>query len=263
MKELSKGISNSIKIVCALLIVCHHCYQKVFYASLPDDSFVTLLLKLVGYYGVVMFLFLSGYGLFKSYELKGGKYLDSFKTKIWVFLKIYIFFTLIYTVIDLLFRPQDFSFNRLLMSFTYGDTIIDYGWYMQLQLLLYILFYYVITNTRIKHRIMFMWIPVIIYILIGMITRFHNFYWLSSFAFPLGCTYQKYIEKRLLKLKLRYNVGIVLFLSLLGIILFNLIALGTPRLIITGLIVPVVLTMLFCIFNLSGWHWGGIIWKYI
>ena len=94
-----------------------------------------------GYLSVACFFFLSGYGLYASYQEKGIAYIKNFfKKTIVPFYCIILLFTVIYFGEEFLIG-QTLTTEVLLKSFTFGGTVIKNGWYLQVQLLLYLFFF--------------------------------------------------------------------------------------------------------------------------
>ena len=138
INPFSKESFLGIKGYLAILILIHHLYQ--FTAFLSDTSF-GYALYLLGHYGVVCFLFLSGFGLFSSYKAKGETYINSFlRNRVLPFYLSYLFFVLIYTIYSLL-NHGSVSVVLMLQSLTFGSTIVNFGWYFQTALLMYLLFF--------------------------------------------------------------------------------------------------------------------------
>ena len=82
---ISKEASNVLKGMAFLVIIVGHFYR--FYAT----NYSIGVFKSIGFYGAVLFAFLSGYGITRSYEIKGfflGGILNKVK-------KIYIPFLLV------------------------------------------------------------------------------------------------------------------------------------------------------------------------
>ena len=89
-----------------------------------------------------MFIFMSGYGLASSYLSDKETYLKNFPRKrLLTFYLTYLFFVIIYTVYGLI-TGADISFLQIIHSLTYGGTIVSFGWYFQLTILLYVLFFF-------------------------------------------------------------------------------------------------------------------------
>lgn len=63
----TKEQSKSIKGLFAIVVLLHHIYQKMDICQ--NMQFVDYFMRSLGYLGVSVFLFVSGYGLYKSMEV--------------------------------------------------------------------------------------------------------------------------------------------------------------------------------------------------
>lgn len=134
----SKESFLGLKGYLAILIIIHHLYQ--FTCFFVGTSFGTVLYHL-GHYAVVVFLFLSGFGLFSSYLAKGETYIRTFlRNRIIPFYVTYLIFVVIYAVYALI-NGSSVTASQIIRSLTYGYTIVGFGWYFQTALLMYLFFY--------------------------------------------------------------------------------------------------------------------------
>ena len=134
---LSKDFTQCLKGLFALFVLWHHISQQSmrFYATNLGTIF-----QMMGYLSVAMFFFISGYGLMK----KSGStyYLVAFPRKrILTFYIDTVVFVVIYSIATLLINGRVDGF-LIVKSLTWGGTIIANGWYFQVALLLYLLFYF-------------------------------------------------------------------------------------------------------------------------
>ena len=138
LDPFAKECFSGIKGYLAISILVHHLY--LFTAFFSNTSIGDALYQL-GHFGVVCFFFLSGFGLFSSYKTKGEVYVKSLLLgRIIPFYLSYLFVVAIYTAYNLLMH-NPISANLMIRSLTYGGTIVNFGWYFQTALLMYILFY--------------------------------------------------------------------------------------------------------------------------
>lgn len=87
------------------------------------------------------FLFLSGYGLSASYRRGGEAYVGRFpRRRLMPFYCFILFFTAVYFAKGVLFG-RTYSVCAIVKSLIFGGTIIANGWYLQIQLLLYLMFF--------------------------------------------------------------------------------------------------------------------------
>lgn len=121
---LSLKQTQIIKGFCAVGIILHHCSQRTAASWLKSkyiihglDFFVD-----IGYLFVALFLFFSGYGLYKSYKQKQDYFRDYFSKRILPILIAYLTTSLIY--------------------YLYKQVSSTYTWYIVAILVCYILFYF-------------------------------------------------------------------------------------------------------------------------
>lgn len=136
--SISKNNTLCLKGIMAIMVLSHHLYQ---YSGLFHNSIIGALFQDFGYIAVAVFFFLSGYGLSFSYRNKGKKYLDSFlRNRVLVLYCYVLFLVLLYTGYNILLG-NTVSWEIILQSLTYGETVIKLGWYLQTILILYITFF--------------------------------------------------------------------------------------------------------------------------
>lgn len=161
-KYLSKEYTNSLKGICAILVVIHHIYQ---YIGLSSNYLIIIVLQLIGFLSVAIFFFLSGYGLMYSSNKKD--YIKNFFIK--KILPFYLFCILLinlYCFVTLLLE-KEYSPQKLIQSFFFGSTIITNGWYLQAILVIYILYFIIFKLIKSdKKRILAFGICIAIYCLI-------------------------------------------------------------------------------------------------
>ncbi len=134
------SISKSVAlkgILAVMVLVCHlHAEVDLFKSSILGTLFTAF-----GYLAVAGFFFVSGYGLTEQANKKGKEYAKSFvKRKILPFYLLCVFLIFIYLLRDLIIYKQ-VNLGDTLWSFVIGKTIVDKGWYLQVQLLMYLIFY--------------------------------------------------------------------------------------------------------------------------
>lgn len=134
---LSRDTSTCLRgVLACMVLLCHISAQ----AGVFGNSIVATLLSAFGYMGVSAFFFLSGYGIYEQFKER-PEYVKSFpRRRILPFCCLCVFCIVVYTLRDLIFYNA-FSVKTFLLSFAIGETVVDKGWYLQVQLLLYILFY--------------------------------------------------------------------------------------------------------------------------
>ena len=183
-KNISSECSQSLKGILAVCVLMHHLYLC---SGLFRETIIGGILQIAGYLSVACFFFLSGYGLYASYSIQGNTYIKSFpRRKILPFYCIILFFSMIYFV-ERLILGQNFTVGELIKSITFGGSIIANGWYLQVQLLLYSLFYITFRLTKSdKLSIIMISVECIFMCVIMYALDFSSTWHESVLAFPLG-----------------------------------------------------------------------------
>lgn len=181
---LSRETFGCIKGYLAICVFIHHLFQ---FTGLFWDTFIGYPLYLLGHFSVVLFLFVSGFGLGSSTIAKTDSYIKAFPRKrLLPFYVTYLFFVVVYVVFEVI-KGGKISGNLFLKSLFYGGTYISFGWYFQLTLVLYIVFYFIY---RIIHRpfirLLSFWIFVFIFIGIVFFAYPPESTYLYVFAFVIG-----------------------------------------------------------------------------
>lgn len=155
---IKRETSVSLKGVLACMVLICHLSGRV---SLFADNILGTLFTAFGYLAVSVFFFLSGYGLRESF-FNNDKYVRNFPLKkLFPFLLICTFTILIYLIRDLLLFNHINALD-VLQSFFFGKTIVDNGWYLQAQMVFYVLFYLVYNFIKTK-RILVLTLLVVLY----------------------------------------------------------------------------------------------------
>lgn len=181
---LSKSNSDCLKGIFAVCVLMHHLYL---YSGILRDTIFANIFQNMGYLSVSVFFFLSGYGLMASYNSKGNNYIKQFPYKrLLPYYCIIILLIFIYSITNIIMK-NEISITDLIKSLVDLETTIFFGWYLQVQLLFYVLFLiaFSIYKTR-KLQIGFLALCVMVYCLISIykgepITRYE-----SVFPFVLG-----------------------------------------------------------------------------
>lgn len=170
---LSKETSNSLKGLFAIAVmVCHLFGKRGFGIDIGLGPIFTSL----GYLSVAFFLFCTGYGLTISYISKGDDYLKGFLLR--RVLPIYIInsiLILVYSIYDMIIGDK-ISIHNIIQSFLFGDTVVKYGWYIQMIILFYVAFYLIAKFFNIKK-------------LLPIFTAFIGLYCILCIIFDLGTTW--------------------------------------------------------------------------
>lgn len=181
---LSLDCCNCLKGIFALCVLVHHLYQ---HSGLFRETAVGTCLQALGYLSVACFFFLSGYGLYASYSRKGETYIKGFfKKKVIPFYGLILLLSAIY-IAEGVALGQAYSASVLLQSLTFGGTVIGNGWYLQVQLLLYVCFYltFRISKSR-KRNIIWIYGECILYCILMYSFGQRSTMYESVFAFATG-----------------------------------------------------------------------------
>lgn len=183
-RVFSKKTFLCLKGYLALCIIFHHLYQ---FTGLFQATYFGHFLNLLGRFAAFSFMFISGFGLYSSYSIKGLEYIRSFpKKRILPFYFTYIFFFIIYLLYDCLFANVP-SVSSIITSLTFGGTIISFGWYLQVALIVYLAFYFTFRlseNPKIRSFVILSF--TIIYTVAAWKLGFSSNHISVVYAFPLG-----------------------------------------------------------------------------
>lgn len=246
---LSKECFDCLKGYFALCVLTHHAY--LFTLFLLGTRFEIILYNL-GYWAVSIFIFITGYGLYESYSTKGNDYINTMPFKrILSSVFFYFIVAIIYIIYDLIIGYQH-ELRDYIGTFTYGCTIISFGWYFQLSILLYLIFFFIFKFVKIKElRSLFIVLFVLAYFVFYYVNNMSVTLYVPIFSFIYGILCSKYksiVEKILSKLYI-----LIIFLSLFGFAFGSLFVWRyqkiSPRLLIV--LVSVLSQFFFVVFVIS------------
>lgn len=133
---LSKAATNGMKGYLCICILIHHLQQ---FSGVFSNTYFGHFLNRLGGWGVALFFFISGYGLFATYEKKGSEYLKHFfKNRLLPFYLTYYFFVVLYCIV----MYKSVTLKVIIKSLTFGGTIVSFGWFFQYIGLFYIIFFF-------------------------------------------------------------------------------------------------------------------------
>ena len=137
-QNFSRSQTECLKGVFALGIVsCHLCSRTGLGSSVGLGPIYTAL----GYWGVSVFMFITGFGLMTRYMKFGGGYFSNYlRNRILPIYCLNVLLIAVYTLLKLIVG-KEFTMEELLMSFGLGKTIVQFGWYLQVCMLFYLFFY--------------------------------------------------------------------------------------------------------------------------
>ena len=189
---LSKENSACLKGLLAVVIIVAHWRNNV---TFLHNTAIGMILTASGYLIVGMFLFLSGYGL----RIQGNAYLEHFpKRRLLPYYATYLISVGIYSAIELVSGGTVTPTAILKSLFWYG-TVVDFGWYLQAPLLLYLLYWFVYRRTDSPWNLL-----IIAAIYAILIFPMKSMLWYNSLlCFPLGIWWadhkqgiDRWLEKR-------------------------------------------------------------------
>jgi len=178
---LSPNTSHCLKGILCICVLVHHLYQ---FTGLFINTYFGHFLSLLGQWAVAVFIFISGYGLYKSYAAKGDEYINSFIKKRFLPLYItYIVFVVIYSIYDY----KNINLKSIITSLTIGGTIVSFGWYFQLIYVLYIGFFLIFkfcTSPRLKSGLMLIFLAA--YCTLSILFKQNYIQYIPIASFALG-----------------------------------------------------------------------------
>lgn len=188
------------------------------------DYYLVTSLSYVGQLMVTSFLFYSGFGIYESIKNKQG-YINSFFKKRFIPTFINFSFAVVLFIIVNLILGNNYSVEKILLSFTGYESIGNSNWYMLAIFFLYLftmLSFSKIIKFKDIYRIIIVFILTIIYIVI--IGRLKDSYYVDTLlCFPFGMMYS-YFKERInsLVFKHYYIYLIILLIFFLGIYYLNM-----------------------------------------
>lgn len=211
---LSPSVSNALKGLCSIIIICHHwCLFNHNILGSSYNIFLKLLPMLGGNFCLIIFFFLSGYGITISETKHSNRIFAYSKKRIWKiykpaciirFISILLYLFLIRNEVTLFAKNKyylspilyNISHKEISVKFLYEWFIQKMDWYVFTTIILYIIFYIVYhaipskieLSFKKKYRIFLMVISVSVYYVIAY--YFFGFseahYYRNLWAFLLG-----------------------------------------------------------------------------
>ena len=183
---LSYANTKCIKGICAVGILLHHLFQ---YSKIEVNPLLEIVLQSMGELLVAMFFFFSGYGLVISYMRKGKKYINKMpRNRILPFYITCILMEIIYILFYIIIGEYDeISIRVVIQTLLFGKTIIKLGWYLQTQLVLYLMFYAIFKFCKNnKYRNILLLVGWIMYCIVCICMKLSITWYVSSITFLLG-----------------------------------------------------------------------------
>lgn len=236
--EIDKETSTVLKGIAILLVILTH---------YPKDALTGTMFNGLGGWGVSIFLFLSGYGLYLSYSKNGLKNYWIKKLK-----KIYIPFIvamIVQTIIQVIVLKINFKIQDLLPSL-FGvnpSNIIDGSmWYISYLIIWYILFYIIFIikiPEKIKLIILFFSTLLVYYIATSQIF-YSGGASLYTLLFPLGVLYG-YMKN----LNYKRNNFLVILLFMIFLLIWTILRTNMNSWWIFFIFIPIMFILLVKSFN--------------
>lgn len=185
----SKEAVNNMKGLFAIMVLVHHIFMKVL--VLPEGSVAEFVTHHFGYWAVSAFFFFSGYGLMVSSKKEG--YRDSFlRNRVLPIFLINVALVAVYTLEKVVLNIP-FTYSKVLASLFIGETVVNFGWFMQIIVIFYLLF--CLSSYFNKRSTEVLMLLIVLYVVVCMSLHLNDYYYLSSFSFPLGAYFCKYKER--------------------------------------------------------------------
>ena len=201
-----------LKAVMALMLVADH---LTFHVSSP----LLAPMRETGAPIVSIFLFLSGYGLAKSYENKGQAYLGTFlKHRVWRVLLPALLALLFYYI--LLWNPNRNYWDELRQMVLYGSPMLPYSWFVPVIIYLYLVWYLAYRYVGARWRNWVVLAGTLFQMVLTMAVGYDRCWWVCSLAFPAGVLFSQngrtvfaFCEKSLIRYAAALLATVVLFLG--------------------------------------------------
>ncbi len=182
---LSKENTTCLKGVLAICVFAHHLYQYSGIFRNGWQAYIGICFQALGYLSVAIFFFLSGYGLMKSYRKKPEAYPMFARYKILPFYVIDVLLVVVYGCLSM-FLGRDVPISLIVCSLTFGGTVVTAGWYIQVQLLYYWMFYLVFSGCKDKQWLYRMLFLHCVYVIVCGALGLSSLYYERTFIFVLG-----------------------------------------------------------------------------
>lgn len=202
----SKESFDALKGYLALCILVHHLSQ---FTNLGAGTYIGIFLNLLGHYTVVGFIFLSGFGLLTSYKVKGMTYIKEFpKKRLLPYYATYAFTVVIYYIFWKIFGSH-ISILQLVKSFTIGETIISFGWYLQLTLWLYIAFW-ILYSLKLKDTVksVLTGLFTVLFLVLSVVFQLNILRCIPVLSFAFGFFYA-YNKEKMTNILSKYRILII------------------------------------------------------
>lgn len=221
MVSFDKQNTDALKGISAIAILVCHLYART---GVGQSLGLGFAFTAFGYLAVSIFLALSGYGLAYSYNCRGGGYLHYFLRR--RVLPIYILQCILiglYAIVKFVLG-KGYTVRDFVQSFFFGRTIVSNGWYLQVILLFYLIFYLSFKWT--KRPACSVLIATTVYVMLCMVAGLDSTWYECTFCFDLG--FLIFYERQRLEEMYRNRKLIIVGLALILILFATCFVLARP-----------------------------------
>jgi len=195
--------------ILALGIVLHHTMLPFY-----NDGWIYLQLSELGCPIVACFFFFSGYGLFKSYQTKGDKYLHGFVSKsLWKLLPAFLIVNSVWVVLRLVVEHE--SVLEVTYNMTKGLLPMGSTWFVIALIVMYLIYYLSLKQFK-KSKFAYAMIIILNGLLAALLicSGWGNYWWVSLMAFSAGIIYEL-LESKLSAGPFRWRVMNIAFAAII------------------------------------------------
>ncbi len=182
----------------AIMIIIGHIRGSMVFLN---DTYLGSILTVISWPALVMFFFLTGFGLRESFTKKEGYAKGYLKNRVLPFYVKYLIFLAIYLIFHLI-MGEALNPSKLVKSFIWGNTYVNNGWYLQTMLLIYLVFWFAYRpNLKIKYTYIILCCCLLGYIalcaILGVIypNSLYHYYAYFILGVPLGYLWSLYYDK--------------------------------------------------------------------
>lgn len=185
---LSFENTKALRLLFAFMILAHHTYQQTLVFG--EYKWFDYLLRYFGYFGVSAFFFLSGYGLQYSVESKPN-YAKALLKKTAGFFMLNAFLVLLYAVVKSVVGGGNIELKDIILSLTFGHTIVGAGWYLQEIIVIYLLLFLCLKISK-KHSTILFASSIFLLTIILFLLKFGTYWFISTLSVLSGLAVCKY-----------------------------------------------------------------------
>ncbi len=182
----SKQETLGLKGLLSVLVV--FCHLRSYISVINNSAVLSSAFVAFGYVSVALFFFISGYGLGSQYDNKKDYMKCFMQNRVLTTYVKYILFVFGYALLFLI--SDNFNLKQFALSFVWGNTIVINGWYFQVTLIFYILFWLVFrTKYNANLKISMLFAVSVAYCAICIIIGIESHWYQSVICLPFGVWY--------------------------------------------------------------------------